>query len=98
MSMFPGSNASIIRNEAGEPLGWDYPSYDEGPSDPYDDYDNYSGDMDAAWFCNACGCWGDGVDAFQGKRKIKMTDQLDFSMRPVKAPACPDCGSGDLDY
>lgn len=34
MSMFPGPGASIIRNEAGEPLGWDYPGeyepdYDE---------------------------------------------------------------------
>ena len=24
MSMFPGPGAIIIRNEAGEPLGWDY--------------------------------------------------------------------------
>lgn len=26
--MFPGPGAQIIRNEAGEPLGWDYPSDD----------------------------------------------------------------------
>ena len=31
--MFPGAGASIIRNEAGEPLGWDYPD-DDGPYDP----------------------------------------------------------------
>lgn len=42
MSMFPGPGAQIIRNEDGEPLGWDYPSYeDEGffdhDLDPYDD-------------------------------------------------------------
>jgi hypothetical protein len=35
--MFPGANAQIYRNEAGEPIGWDYPSYDEEYYDP-DDY------------------------------------------------------------
>lgn len=39
--MFPGSGAQVYRNEAGEPLGWDYPSSEEGgwtaPED--DDYD-----------------------------------------------------------
>lgn len=34
--MFPGANAQVYRNEAGEPIGWDYPSYDDG--DYYDDY------------------------------------------------------------
>ncbi len=34
MSMFPGANASIIRNEAGEVLGWDYPG--EPDYDPTD--------------------------------------------------------------
>jgi len=33
--MFPGPGADIIRNEAGEPLGWDYPSND--PMDYYCD-------------------------------------------------------------
>jgi hypothetical protein len=28
--VFPGAEASVYRNEAGEPLGWDYPSYDSG--------------------------------------------------------------------
>lgn len=28
--MFPGAGAVVYRNEAGEPLGWDYPS-DDGP-------------------------------------------------------------------
>lgn len=27
--MFPGPGARIYKNEAGEPIGWDYPSYDE---------------------------------------------------------------------
>lgn len=46
--MFPGAGAVIYRNEAGEPLGWDYPSYDEGDSnDPYD-YDDRHGRADAA--------------------------------------------------
>lgn len=38
--MFPGSDAQVYYNEAGEPLGWDYPSYDDDYGcDPYDDYD-----------------------------------------------------------
>ena len=38
--MFPGPHAHVYRNEAGEPVGWDYP--DDGPpeTDPYDDYDD----------------------------------------------------------
>lgn len=33
--MFPGANAQVYRNEAGEPLGWDYPT---DPSEyAYDD-------------------------------------------------------------
>lgn len=37
--MFPGANAQVYYNEAGEPLGWDYPS-DE--PDRYDDDDWYA--------------------------------------------------------
>lgn len=37
MSMFPGPGARIYRNDAGEPLGWDYPD-DDGPPDPDDWY------------------------------------------------------------
>jgi hypothetical protein len=33
MDMFPGPGAEIIRNEAGEPIGWDYPAQ----NDPFDD-------------------------------------------------------------
>lgn len=29
MSMFPGAGAVVYYNEAGEPLGWDYPSPDD---------------------------------------------------------------------
>lgn len=39
MSMFPGAGASIYYNEDGEPLGWDYPSYDDAP-----DVDDFYGD------------------------------------------------------
>jgi hypothetical protein len=46
MSMFPGPGARIYYNEAGEPLGWDYPSYDEGDSDPYDGADDRDYDED----------------------------------------------------
>ena len=28
--MFPGAGASVYRNEAGEPIGWDYPADDGG--------------------------------------------------------------------
>ena len=40
--MFPGPGAQIYRNEAGEPLGWDYPS-----DEPYEP-DDYSPAMEAA--------------------------------------------------
>lgn len=30
---FPGAGAHVYYNEAGEPLGWDYPDYDEPPYD-----------------------------------------------------------------
>lgn len=42
--MFPGANAQIYRNEAGEVIGWDYPSADD-PYDPDDDLD-YEDDTD----------------------------------------------------
>jgi len=44
--MFPGAGAQIYRNEAGEPVGWDYLSCDEGPDldDYYDNCDNYDED------------------------------------------------------
>lgn len=37
--MFPGPGAEIHRNEEGEVLGWDYPSYDEPPD--LSDYDDW---------------------------------------------------------
>ena len=41
MSMFPGPGAQVHYNEAGEPLGWDYPSYDEPDvGDTYDAWEN----------------------------------------------------------
>lgn len=42
--MFPGPGAQIYRNEAGEPLGWDYPS--DEPYEPDDDFS--TGAADAA--------------------------------------------------
>ena len=36
--MFPGPYAEIIRNEAGEPLGWDNHYYDEPPDSDPDEY------------------------------------------------------------
>lgn len=38
--MFPSAGAQIYRNEAGEPIGWDYPS-DEEPGDFDDHYENW---------------------------------------------------------
>ncbi|HEX8109782.1 MAG TPA: hypothetical protein VF516_18755 [Kofleriaceae bacterium] len=47
--MFPGANASVYHNEAGEPLGWDTPD-DDGPYDPdaylMGDYDDQEPDDD----------------------------------------------------
>lgn len=45
MSMFPGAGAHVYRNEAGEPIGWDYPS-DEPDYDPYDGLDDQYEDED----------------------------------------------------
>lgn len=45
---FPTAHSQVYRNEAGEVLGWDNPSYDDGAYDP-DDYlpDDYDdGDYD----------------------------------------------------
>ena len=43
--MFPGPNATVYRNEDGEPIGWSDESYYEpDPDDFYDgryDYDDY---------------------------------------------------------
>ncbi len=45
--MFPGAGAQIYRNEAGEPVSWDYPGYDEGPDpDDFDVYDDEPEDED----------------------------------------------------
>lgn len=37
---FPGAGARVFYNDAGEPLGWDYPDYDS-PPDPDEFYDSY---------------------------------------------------------
>jgi hypothetical protein len=39
MSAFPGAGARIFTNDAGEVVGWDYPS-DPDPADRYDDRDD----------------------------------------------------------
>ena len=36
--MFPGAGARVYYNEAGEPIGWDYPADDDGPD--FDDRDD----------------------------------------------------------
>lgn len=42
MSMFPGAGASVVRNEEGEAIGWDYPSEYDYESDFHErDYDVY---------------------------------------------------------
>lgn len=38
--MFPGAHAIVHYNEAGEPLGWDYPSDEPAGFDEYDDANN----------------------------------------------------------
>ncbi len=44
--MFPGAGSIVYYSDAGEPIGWDYPSeYDPNDDyDPYDDYDDDYGD------------------------------------------------------
>lgn len=43
--MFPGPGAQVYYNDAGEPLGWDYPS--DEPYEPDDQFfDNYERDED----------------------------------------------------
>jgi hypothetical protein len=42
--MFPGPNATVYTNEAGEPLGWSYESTD--PMDHYDEWDSGEGGDD----------------------------------------------------
>jgi hypothetical protein len=54
-SAFPGAGAQVYYNEAGEPMGWDYPSsYEE---EPYSDYDDgrWAPEFDGEGeYCNSC--------------------------------------------
>lgn len=51
MSMFPGANAHVYYNEAGEPLGWDYPSE---PDEHYDPEDYLpSQEPELCWHCDS---------------------------------------------
>lgn len=36
--MFPGAGARVDYNEAGEPVSWDYPAYDDLDEPPYADH------------------------------------------------------------
>ena len=38
--MFPGPYATVIRNDAGEPIGWDDHYHDEPDYDPFGDLDD----------------------------------------------------------
>lgn len=71
--MFPGAAASIERNEAGEPVGWDYPQYDEGP-DP-DDFDELEYDEDEqndeTVACDFCGREFDDIDEHNRHRDVE---------------------------
>lgn len=55
--MFPGPGANIYRNEAGEPLGWDYPS-DEPYEEDYEEADRRY----EAMTCDLCGLHPDDCD------------------------------------
>lgn len=56
--MFPGPNAIVFRNEAGETIGWDYP-VDEDQFIP----DEFDMDREVKFFCR-CGVrfWADTDD------------------------------------
>lgn len=49
--MFPGPNAVIIRNEAGEPLGWDNPDDHEWSPEDDDDAERRYHSLS----CDGCG-------------------------------------------
>lgn len=52
---FPGAGARIFTNEAGEPIGWDYPS-DEPYEDWTPDYDSrWQEGFDEGEWCEGCG-------------------------------------------
>lgn len=57
--MFPGATAQVYYNEAGEPLGWDYPCddpysmYEHDPAD-YGDPVNVHGVPDCCWSDGCC--------------------------------------------
>lgn len=51
--MFPGPNAQIYRNEAGEVLGWDYPPDEPYEPDPYE-ADYYDDPYEHTYDCPAC--------------------------------------------
>jgi hypothetical protein len=38
---FPGAGARVFYNDAGEPIGWDYPYTDDPPDADDDDRDYY---------------------------------------------------------
>jgi hypothetical protein len=56
---FPGAGAQVYYNTEGEPLGWDYPGYDDGPDpdDFYDAMDDYDDEPDGEEneVCDRCG-------------------------------------------
>lgn len=72
MSMFPGAGAQVYYNEAGEPLGWDYPS--DGPyeddQDLDDDEDDHEEDDDEPLddFDDAARQWRDEFRQPEGRK------------------------------
>lgn len=50
--MFPGPSAVVYRNDAGEPIGWDYPSEDDGYVDYEEEQDRYL--TDPRYICGEC--------------------------------------------
>lgn len=52
--MFPGAGAQVYYNEAGEPLGWDYPSDPE--FDPTDETSWYYDDWLDEYHSYECDC------------------------------------------
>lgn len=73
---FPPSNASIIRNEVGEPVGWDIPS--DEPYEP-DDFDREIDDA-AGRFCMR-----------MRDKKSGMWTELFFETREDMALAAREC-------
>ena len=82
--MFPGAGASVYYNEAGEPLGWDY---------PVDDADSFY--CDICGFNHAGGCPDDQRDREEEAYLAAFCDECGTS--PCEGRHCDGHSTGPND-